>query len=36
MRAAIAHLADHPRALEDVLGRAQAAKTERDRRQLGK
>lgn len=36
MRAAIAHLAEHPRALEDVLGRARAAKTERDRRRLGK
>jgi hypothetical protein len=36
MRAAIGHLAEHPRALEDVLGRASAAKTERDLRRLGK
>jgi hypothetical protein len=36
MRAAIGHLAEHPLALEDVLGRASAAKTERDRRRLGK
>jgi hypothetical protein len=36
VRAAIAHLAAHPPALDDVLGRAKAAKTERDRRRLGK
>ena len=36
VRAAIAHLAANPPALDDVLGRAKAAKTERDRRRLGK
>lgn len=36
LRAAIAHLAEHPGALKDVLSRAHAAKAERDRRRLGK
>jgi hypothetical protein len=36
LRAAIAHLADNSRGLDDVLGRARTAKTQRDRRRLGK
>lgn len=36
IRAAIAHLADNRPGLDDVLGRARTAKTERDRRRLGK